>query len=190
MQIEQERRQEGEGTTRSACVSVPHYFLADFLHKCFAGLSLLCSVRYMTQYKPSQCREGDLKTVNYKYVNSGASHLNLHKLLGRQKTSEFAWPLVFVFLYLQWHFRSSWKQVRKYRLLSVRSARGTWPDRTVPNSWVGLMAISTCGQRPQELHFLCYENALSKLLYTPNSVFNTLKTRRAVPQYCSTTSWR
>ena len=50
----------------------------------------LCSVRYLTKYEPSQCREQDLKTENYKYVNSGASHLNLHKLLGRQKTSEFA----------------------------------------------------------------------------------------------------
>lgn len=62
MQIEQERRREGGGTTRSACISVPHHFLADLLQNCFAELSPLCSVRCIAKSEPSQCREQALKT--------------------------------------------------------------------------------------------------------------------------------
>lgn len=53
MQIEQERRREGEGTTRSVCVSVPHHFPADLLQNCFAELSPLCSLRHTAKSEPS-----------------------------------------------------------------------------------------------------------------------------------------
>lgn len=52
-QIEQEKRQKRRGTTKSAYISAPQYFLtANILQNCSAELSLLCFVSYNISQRP------------------------------------------------------------------------------------------------------------------------------------------